>query len=140
MNRIVSHRFAVCLFLLGSFLASGCAGHRPSLSYAHPASQSHVEEGLASWYGPGFHGHKTANGERFNQKAMTCAHRNLPFGSKVKVTNLDNDKSVVVTVNDRGPFVRSRIVDLSKGAAQEIDLIRTGTAAVRVEIVHADQL
>ncbi len=140
MNRIVFSRFAVCLFLVGGLAVSGCASHHRSLSHAHPEYEHRVEEGMASWYGPGFHGHKTASGQRFNQKAMTCAHRSLPFGSKVKVTNLNNDKSVVVIVNDRGPYVRSRIVDLSKGAAQKIGLLHTGTAPVRLETVHADEL
>lgn len=146
MNRRTFSIFAVCLFLFGSLLASGCVSHRQPLSYAHPespaspASKTHVEEGLASWYGPGFHGRKTASGVRFNQSELTCAHKTLPFGSKIKVTNLNNDESVIVIVNDRGPFVRGRIVDLSRGAAQRIGLMRTGTAPVRVETVRTDEL
>jgi rare lipoprotein A len=94
---------------------------------------NYVEEGMASWYGPGFHGGKTANGERFNKMDMTAAHRTLPMPSVVKVTNLKNDKTVVVRINDRGPFAHNRIIDLSKRAAEELDMIRSGTAEVRVE-------
>lgn len=89
--------------------------------------------GLASWYGPGFHGHKTASGERFNQHALTAAHKTLPLGTRVHVRNLDNDKSVIVTINDRGPFVRSRIIDLSRGAARAISM--AGTERVELTIL-----
>ncbi|WP_318700907.1 MULTISPECIES: septal ring lytic transglycosylase RlpA family protein [unclassified Roseofilum] len=92
--------------------------------------------GWASWYGPGFHGNLTANGEIYNQYGLTAAHRNLPFGTIVRVTNIDNGRSLVVRINDRGPYVRNRIIDLSKGAAQELGLISTGVAPVRVEILE----
>ena len=92
-------------------------------------------QGIASWYGPGFHGRKTASGERFNQNALTAAHRSLPFGTRVKVTNLNNGRSVVVRINDRGPFTRGRIVDLSSGAARIIGLKGSGTAPVRIQIL-----
>jgi rare lipoprotein A len=91
------------------------------------------EVGMASWYGPGFHGGQTANGERFNTNEMTAAHRTLPLPSIVKVTNLKNDKSVIVRVNDRGPFAHGRILDVSKTAANKLDMIRSGVAKVRVE-------
>lgn len=86
--------------------------------------------GRASWYGPGFHGRSTANGERFNQGALTAAHKSLPFGTKLRVTNKRNGKTVVVRVNDRGPFVRGRFLDLSKGAATRIGMISTGSGSV----------
>lgn len=86
--------------------------------------------GKASWYGPGFHGRSTASGERFNQSNMTAAHKSLPFGTKLRVTNKRNGKSVVVRINDRGPFVRGRVLDLSKGAASQIGMVRSGSAAV----------
>ena len=89
----------------------------------------------ASWYGPGFHGRRTANGERFNQNDLTAAHRTLPFGTKVKVTNLRNGRSVVVRVNDRGPFSRGRVIDLSKAAARIIGVFQSGTAPVLLEIL-----
>ena len=100
----------------------------------HPEHDpNYVEEGMASWYGPGFHGGQTANGERFNKMDMTAAHRTLPMPSIVKVTNLNNNRTVVVRINDRGPFAHNRIIDLSKRAAEEIDMIRAGTVKVRVE-------
>lgn len=86
--------------------------------------------GRASWYGPGFHGRTTANGERFNQGALTAAHKSLPFGTKLRVTNKRNGRSVVVRVNDRGPFVRGRMLDLSKGAAGQIGMISSGSGSV----------
>lgn len=140
MIRIRPKLMFLGLLFSGAMTATGCATHpRPNALHAQPPEKTVVVgEGKASWYGPGFHGRKTASGERFNQGAMTCAHRKLPFGSKIKVTNLTNDQSVVVTVNDRGPFIPGRIVDLSRSAAQQIDMIRTGTAPVRVEIVHTD--
>lgn len=92
-------------------------------------------QGIASWYGPGFHGRKTASGERFNQNALTAAHPHLPFGTKVKVTNLRNGNSVVVRINDRGPHIRGRIIDLSAGAARLIGVTGSGTAPVVLQIM-----
>jgi rare lipoprotein A len=88
-----------------------------------------------SWYGPGFHGRTTANGERYNMHGLTAAHKSLPFGKEVKVTNGSNGKAVIVRINDRGPFVCSRIIDLSKKAAEAIDMIGRGTASVTVEVL-----
>ena len=93
------------------------------------------QTGNASWYGKKFHGRKTASGERFNMYAMTAAHKTLPFGTKVKVTNLDNKKSVVVKINDRGPFVKGRIIDLSYGASKRIGMVKTGVARVKIKVV-----
>ena len=89
----------------------------------------------ASYYAEKYHGRKTANGEVFNMYAMTCAHKTLPFGTMLRVTNLSNGKSVDVRVNDRGPFVKGREIDLSKSAAQKLGMIKTGTARVRIEIL-----
>jgi rare lipoprotein A len=91
--------------------------------------------GTASYYGSEFRGRRTASGERFNPKAMTAAHKTLPLGSRVRVTNLRNGKSVEVTINDRGPYTGGRIIDLSKGAARKLDMIRSGTAKVRLEVL-----
>ena len=90
-------------------------------------------QGMASYYGTRHHGRKTASGERFNQHAMTAAHRTLPFGTRVRVTNLNNQKSVIVRINDRGPYAKGRIIDLSAEAARELNMIRAGVAPVRVE-------
>lgn len=92
-------------------------------------------QGWASWYGPGFHGNRTANGERYNQYAMTAAHRSLPFGTEVRVTNANNGRSIVVRINDRGPFIGGRIIDLSAGAAEAIGMISSGVAPVTVEVL-----
>jgi rare lipoprotein A len=108
-----------------------------STAVALPQAQAQdtLLTGVASWYGPGFHGRTTANGERYNMNELTAAHKSLKFGTKVRVTNGKNGKSVVVRINDRGPYVGSRIIDLSKGAAQAIDMIGPGTASVTVEII-----
>jgi rare lipoprotein A len=87
----------------------------------------------ASWYGPGFHGQATASGETFDQHALTAAHRTLPLGTEAKVTNLDTGQSVTVTINDRGPYVPGRHLDLSQAAAQQIGLIKKGVAKVKLE-------
>lgn len=97
---------------------------------------SYQEVGTASWYGPGFHGNKTSNGELYNQKGFTAAHKNLPLPSYVKVTNLENGKAVIVRVNDRGPFHGSRIIDLSEGAAKAINMTKKGTARVKLELIN----
>lgn len=94
-----------------------------------------TQAGKASWYGPGFHGRKTASGERFNQNAYTAAHRTHAFGTTLCVENAANGRSVAVRVNDRGPFSRGRIVDVSKRAARDLGMIRSGTAPVRVSVV-----
>jgi rare lipoprotein A len=92
-----------------------------------------VTEGKASFYSDQFHGHKTANGETFNMDKLTAAHPSLPFGTRVRVTNLRNGKDVIVRINDRGPFVKGRIIDLSAGAAKEIGIIKSGTVQVKLE-------
>ncbi|NEQ77705.1 MAG: septal ring lytic transglycosylase RlpA family protein [Okeania sp. SIO2C9] len=94
-------------------------------------------QGWASWYGPGFHGNLSASGERYNQYAMTAAHKTLPFGTKVRVTNLNNGSSVVVRINDRGPFIRGRVIDLSAAAARILGMIQSGVAPVKVEVIDS---
>ncbi len=95
--------------------------------------------GYASWYGPGFDGAYSASGERFNQEALTAAHPSLPFGTQIRVTNMDNGNSVVVRVNDRGPYAHGRVIDLSAGAARVIGLIQAGVAPVSLEVLGAAQ-
>jgi rare lipoprotein A len=94
-----------------------------------------VINGQASWYGPGFYGNRTANGEVFRPGAFTAAHRTLPFGTRVRVTNLDNGRSTVVRINDRGPFHGGRILDLAHGAAGELGVTASGLAQVRLEVL-----
>jgi len=98
-----------------------------------------AEEGVASWYGKDFHGRKTSNGEVYDMYAMTAAHKTLPLGVSIKVRNLSNGKETVVRVNDRGPFVKERIVDLSYAAAKELGVVGPGTAPVRIEVIGQDK-
>lgn len=91
--------------------------------------------GIASWYGPDFHGKKTSNGEIYNMHNLTAAHKTLPMNTMVKVTHVNNGKTVIVRINDRGPFVAGRVIDLSKAAATSINMIGTGTAPVKLEVV-----
>lgn len=112
--------------------ADGTSLQHNGVAYAVRSTSS----GMASWYGPGFHGGRTANGERFDQNAMTAAHRTLPFGTLVRVTNVQNGQSAIVRINDRGPFIRGRIIDLSVGAARAIDMYSAGVASVRLEVLQ----
>ncbi len=91
--------------------------------------------GVASWYGPGFHGKKTASGEIYNMNAMTAAHKTLPLGTHVQVTNLETGKKVIVRVNDRGPFHGGRVIDVSKKAAQQLGMLKKGSIKVHIKIV-----
>ncbi|OLU32456.1 hypothetical protein BVH03_07260 [Pseudomonas sp. PA15(2017)] len=116
------------LLIVFSLLLAGCS----STPYSGVPSDYRAE-GKASYYGRAHHGNRTASGERFDQNALTAAHRALPFGTQVKVTNLNNNRSVVVRINDRGPFARGRIIDVSRKAAEALDMIRSGVAPVRVE-------
>ena len=99
-----------------------------------PHRIAYAQQGEASWYGPGFHGRKTASGERFNQHALTAAHKKLPLGTVATVTNLDNGKTVEVEINDRGPYVRGRILDVSAAAAERLGMKHDGTSTVRIEV------
>jgi rare lipoprotein A len=122
---------------------AGCSlkhepGPLPPASPAHkkatPAGKSKTTQvGMASWYGPGFHGQETASGETFDQHALTAAHRALPLGTEATVTNLETGQSVTVKINDRGPYVPGRHLDLSKAAAQQIGLIKQGVGKVKIE-------
>ncbi len=116
---------AAAALLLGP---AGCSTH--SLPGAH--------EGLASWYGPGFHGAKTASGETYNQHDLTAAHRSLPLGTHARITNLDNRRSVTVRINDRGPYVDGRVLDLSYAAARALGMVGDGVCNVRIEPLVSD--
>ena len=102
-----------------------------------PTSSKLIEvvQGAASWYGPGFYGRTTANGERFSKGTLTAAHRTLPFGTKVRVTNLSNGRSVLVRINDRGPFKHHRVIDLAHGAASQLQMMQAGEVPVKLEIL-----
>jgi rare lipoprotein A len=116
-----------------AIVAPGCALLRPQPE--PPPVVSGTQVGVASWYGPGFHGRPTASGEIFDQRAMTAAHPSLPLGSRARVTSLTNDRAVHVRINDRGPFVGGRIVDLSYAAARELQMIGPGVMRVRLEVL-----
>ena len=122
------------LALLVTLYSSGCAKHA---RVVRPASIGHTETGIASWYGEPYHGRKAANGEVFDMNRFTAAHRTLPFGTWVQVTNLANTKRVAVRITDRGPFIDGRIIDLSRAAAKQIDLIGPGTSRVQLRVVRA---
>ena len=123
-------RRLLALALLPAFLLSGCATHR----YQPPKPDDTVR-GLASWYGQKFHGRPTANGETYDMYGITAAHRELPLGTVVDVTHLGNGRKVRVRINDRGPFVRGRILDLSYGAARQLHMVNQGVAKVEIRIV-----
>jgi rare lipoprotein A len=95
-----------------------------------------IGTGQASWYGPGFYGNRTANGEVFRPGTMTAAHRTLPFGTRVRVTNLRNGRVAVVRINDRGPFHGNRVIDLGHGAAKELGVLSSGVASVKLEVLR----
>jgi rare lipoprotein A len=129
-------RLATVAFPLACALLSNCAKkHHLASTPAAPVAVRSSETGLASWYGHPYHGRAAANGEIYDMEKLTAAHRTLPFGTLVRVTNLGNAKTVDVRIIDRGPFVAGRIIDLSHAAAQAIDMIGPGVAQVRVDIV-----
>ncbi len=121
------------ILLISLTALAACAG-----STRDPAEVGGVtsqETGLASYYGHQYHGRTTANGETYDENAMTAAHRTLPFGTRVRVTNLENGKEVLLRINDRGPFVEGRIIDVSWRAAQDLDFVREGVVKARVEVL-----
>lgn len=125
----------ICLLLL---LLPACGRRTPAIRSIDTSTDSgsrFFENGIASWYGPGFHGRTTANGERYDMYAMTAAHKQLPFDTRVRVVNLDNGESTIVRVNDRGPFIEGRVIDLSRSAAEAIDMVGPGTAQVDLYIL-----
>ncbi len=119
----------------GNLIHSGQPLRIPPAQAAPAPPIGYSETGVASWYGPEFQGRRTASGEIFDMHALTAAHRTLPFGSIVRVTRLDTGAEVVVRINDRGPFAKGRILDLSYAAALKLDLVRSGTARVRIEVI-----
>jgi rare lipoprotein A len=132
---------SIYIAIIIAALAAGCSSssrfssHFGEIDKGEPAEKGKVLEGKASFYANKFHGRKTASGEIFDNNKLTAAHRSLPFGTMVKVTNLNNGLSVVVRINDRGPFISGRIIDLSRAAAEKIDMIRKGVVRVRLEIL-----
>jgi rare lipoprotein A len=136
----------VAIVLAASLALSGC-GHKRHSSRSSPprphgkapavVSPGYTEGGLASWYGNPYHGRPAANGEIYDMEKMTAAHRTLPFETWVRVYDLDTQKTTEVRITDRGPFIDGRIIDLSRAAAREIEMIGPGTARVRIEVIRA---
>ncbi len=133
--------FFLLLFLV--LILQNCATRNPDLKKSPEIKTEKSSfkvtdtfSGMASWYGAELNGNKTASGERFNMNDLTAAHRTLPFGTKVRVTFPVTEKSIVVRINDRGPFSRGRVIDLSRKAAQEIGLVPYGHGAVKVEVLR----
>lgn len=147
-----TRRMVLGALLAGVLIVSGCGGkvrvrssYEPSPGKPRPAPQSpakqkpssqKVQVGEASWYGRDFHGRRTASGEKYDMHALTAAHPSLPFGSIVRVRHVSNGKTVKVRINDRGPFKKGRIIDLSYAAANKIAMVQEGVAKVEVEIVQ----
>lgn len=127
-------RLPILLFAM-LLLAPGCAGTGPAIGSGGSAQERSDSVGFASFYGPEFHGRRTASGERYDEDELSAAHRTLPFGTRVRLTNLKNGRTVVVTITDRGPFRRGRIVDVSRRAARELGFLRAGVARVRLEVL-----
>lgn len=123
----------IALLAMLAFTACATSAREAGRSGTPTALYSQV--GVASWYGGKFHGRKTASGEIYDQNRMTAAHRTLPFGTKVEVTNLRNGRSVVVTINDRGPFIKGRIIDVSRRAAGKLGFRNQGITRVRVRAI-----
>ena len=123
--------------ILSLLLAIGCSIPPAKVRVPEPSAGRLSQTGIASWYGPGFHGKATASGEIYNQNEFTAAHQTLPLGTRVMVTNLENGSSAEVTINDRGPFAKGRIIDLSYSAAQSIKMVGPGTALVRIDVLES---
>jgi len=138
---VLRNLYPIFLIALLSLAISSCGtterASKP-VSYPDAGEGEVIEEGVASWYGPNFHGKLTANGERYDMYGLTAAHRTLPFNTLLRVENMENSESVVVRINDRGPFAKNRIIDLSKKAAEQIDMIGNGTAPVKLVLLEGD--
>lgn len=141
MPRYLAHTILLVTLGLSSCAADGASRRNVLYDYAEGkapdrAIKQDEIEGIASWYGKRFHGRRTANGESFDMHKMTAAHKTFPFGTVVRVVRADTRQDVVVRINDRGPFSKERVIDLSRAAASEIQLIHSGTAKVEVQILR----
>jgi rare lipoprotein A (peptidoglycan hydrolase) len=134
--RHIAAGLGACAFAILAMTVAFDSG--PADAKTNPAPPvATTQVGTASWYGPRFHGRKTANGETFNQRALTAAHRKLPLGTVVEVTSLDTGRSVTVRINDRGPYIEGRIIDLSHAAAERLGIVEQGVGKVRLQVVEA---
>ncbi len=144
--KLTKSYFAIILLLLAGtmlFLSACSSTPKKTATFTPPPSQKlelgFYQQGIASWYGPAFHGKATASGEIYDMHGPTAAHKKLPLGTRVLVTNLENQRQIEVVINDRGPFVKNRIIDLSKIGAQQLKMIGNGTAMVRLDILELPQ-
>ncbi len=133
LNDSVLYPLVLSIFFIS--ILSSCA---TTNGYKQGRTQDGVEYGLASWYGKDFHGRPTASGEIYDMYGLSAAHRSLPLGTRLKVKNLNNSREVEIVVNDRGPFVDGRIIDLSYGAAKRLDMVDEGVVPVRIEVIGRD--
>lgn len=131
-----THQLLLILVVLSLLYSLSCATGRR----AHEGQVGFTERGLASWYGPGFHGRATASGETYDMYDHTAAHKTLPLGTVVEVRNRDNGKRTKVRINDRGPFVRGRVIDLSYTAAKDLDMLGPGTAPIELRVLQTAEL
>jgi rare lipoprotein A (peptidoglycan hydrolase) len=140
-NNIVARSKFILYCVICTVIFCSIGGFIQKPSFARLASDRKIENdkniqiGIASWYGRRFHGRRTSSGERYNMYSLTAAHRRLPLGSIVKVVNLSNAREVIVKINDRGPYVKGRIIDLSYAAAKELRMVRKGVIKVRIELI-----
>jgi rare lipoprotein A len=135
MNALRQTALACAITL--ALLLAGCAKKRPAARVPAPPRVGQTETGIASWYGHPYHGRRAASGEIYDMEKMTAAHRTLPFNTWVRVENLNNRKTVEVRINDRGPFIEGRIIDLSRAAARALEMIGPGIVPVRVTVTAA---
>lgn len=131
-------RAAVFALLVALLFTLACAKRKPAPVTASAPSPGWTETGIASWYGNPYHGRATSSGEIYDMDQLTAAHRTLPYGAVVRVTNLTNQRKVQVRVNDRGPFIDGRVIDVSRAAARSINLVGPGTARVRLDLLSYD--
>jgi peptidoglycan lytic transglycosylase len=130
-------RYRHALIFVAFALVAGCSIPPSKVRAPEPPAVPLSQTGIASWYGPGFHGKATASGEIYDQNEFTAAHQTLPLGTRVMVTNLENGSATEVVINDRGPFAKGRVIDLSYSAAQSINMVGPGTALVRVDVLQS---
>jgi rare lipoprotein A len=132
LRHILKTEYILAFFFIISSLFSGC-------SHMHAPERGWQQVGTASWYGKDFHGKPTASGEIYNMYGYSAAHKTLPLGTRVRVTNMKNNRQIVVPINDRGPFVGRRIIDMSYGAARHLGMVKEGLAKVHVEVIQTSQ-
>ena len=136
MRAVMRSLVVVLVLVIVAACSGGDSKRKPPPKKVAVATPSNIQHGKASWYGGKWHGGPTASGETYDKRTMTAAHKKLKFGTRVRVTNLKNGKSVVVRINNRGPYIKGRIIDLSEAAAEKLDMIEAGVVPVKLEILR----